>query len=79
MKHPIKHLGFPEAAVETIAEFRQIVGQIFSTGAVMDAPATAFDILQSKGTNRLYNFNIYSFILILFQDTVAKVYSFFSP
>jgi len=28
MKHPVKHLRFPEAAVETVAEFRQVAGQM---------------------------------------------------
>ena len=44
MKHPIKHLRFPEAAVETVAKFRQVTGQMFGTDAVMDAPDVAFHI-----------------------------------
>ncbi len=44
MKHPIKHLRFPEAAVETVAKFRQVAGQMFGTDAMMDAPDIAFHI-----------------------------------
>jgi hypothetical protein len=29
MKHPVKHLRFPKAAVETVAKFRQVAGQMF--------------------------------------------------
>ena len=44
MKHAVKHLRFPEAAVEPIAEFPQVAGQMFGTDAVVDAPNIAFDI-----------------------------------
>ena len=44
MKHPIKHLRFPEAAVETVAKFRQVTGQMFGTDAMMDAPDIAFHV-----------------------------------
>ena len=44
MKHPIKHLRFPKAAVETVAKFRQIAGQMFGTDAMVDTPDIAFDI-----------------------------------
>ena len=44
MKHSVKHLRFPEAAVETVAEFRQITAQMLGADAVMDTPDVAFDI-----------------------------------
>jgi len=44
MKHPVKHLRFPEAAVETVAEFRQITGQMLGADAMVDTPNIAFDI-----------------------------------
>jgi len=44
MKHAVKHLRLPEAAVETVAEFRQVAGQMFGTDAMVDAPDIAFDI-----------------------------------
>ena len=44
MKHPVKHLRFPKAAVETVAKFRQIAGQMFGTDAMVDTPDIAFDI-----------------------------------
>ena len=44
MKHPVKHLRFPETAIETVAEFRQVSGQVLGTDAVMDAPDIAFNI-----------------------------------
>jgi hypothetical protein len=31
MKHAVKHLQFPEVAVETVAEFRQVTEQMFGT------------------------------------------------
>ena len=44
MKHPVKHFRFPKAAVETVAKFRQIAGQMFGTDAMVDTPDIAFDI-----------------------------------
>jgi hypothetical protein len=44
IKHLVKHLRFPEAAVETVAKFRQVTGQMFGTDVVMDAPDIAFHI-----------------------------------
>ena len=44
MKHPIKHLRFPKAAVEKVAKFRQVTGQVFNTDAMMDAPDIAFHV-----------------------------------
>ena len=44
MKHAVEHLGFPEAAVEPVAEFSQVAGQVLGADAVMDAPDIAFDI-----------------------------------
>ena len=44
MKHPVKHWRFPEAAVETVAKFRQVTGQMFGTDAMMDAPDIAFHV-----------------------------------
>ena len=44
MKHPVKHLRFPKTAVETVAKFRQVTGQILGADAMMDTPDNAFDI-----------------------------------
>ena len=44
MKHAIKHLRFTKAAVETVAELRQVTGQMFGIDAMMDAPDIAFNI-----------------------------------
>ena len=44
MNHPVEHLRFPEAAVEPVAKFPQVAGQMFGTDAVVDAPNIAFDI-----------------------------------
>ena len=44
MKHPVKHLRFPKAAVETVAKFRQVAGQMLGADAMVDAPDIAFDI-----------------------------------
>ncbi len=44
MKHPIKHLRLPEAAVETVAKFRQVSGQMFGTDPMMDAPDISFHV-----------------------------------
>ena len=38
MKHPVKHLWFPEATVETVAEFRQVAGEMLGADSVMDTP-----------------------------------------
>jgi hypothetical protein len=34
MKHPVKHLGFPEAAIEPVAKFSQITEQMLGAGAI---------------------------------------------
>ena len=44
MKHAVKHLRFPEAAVETVAEFRQVAGQMLGADAMVDTPDIAFHI-----------------------------------
>jgi hypothetical protein len=44
MKHLVEHLWFPKAAVETIAEFRQIARQTFGADTMVDTPNIAFDI-----------------------------------
>ena len=44
MKYAVKHLRFPEAAVETVAEFRQVAGQMLGADAMVDTPDIAFDI-----------------------------------
>ena len=44
MKHAVKHLRFPEAAVETVAEFRQVAGQMLGADAMVDTPDIAFPI-----------------------------------
>jgi hypothetical protein len=44
MKHAVKHLRFPKAAVETVAEFRQVARQMFGTDAMVNAPDIAFNI-----------------------------------
>ena len=44
MKHAVKHLGFPETAVETVAEFRQISGQMLGADAVVNTPDIALYI-----------------------------------
>jgi hypothetical protein len=44
MKHPVKHLRFPKAAVETVAEFCQVTGQMLGADAVVDTPDIAFNI-----------------------------------
>jgi hypothetical protein len=44
MKHPVKHLRFPKAAVETVAEFHQVVGQMLGADAMMNTPDIAFNI-----------------------------------
>jgi hypothetical protein len=44
MNYPVKHLWFPKAAIEPVAEFPQVAGQMFGTDAMMDAPDIAFDI-----------------------------------
>lgn len=44
MKHAVKHLRLREAAVETVAEFRQVAGQMLGTDAMVDAPDIAFYI-----------------------------------
>ena len=38
MKHSVKHLRFPETAVETVAEFRQVAGQMLGADAMVDTP-----------------------------------------
>ena len=44
MKHAVKHLWFPEAAIETIAESRQAARQMLGTDAMVDAQDIAFCI-----------------------------------
>jgi hypothetical protein len=44
MKHPVKHLRFPKAAVETVAEFRQVARQMLRADAMVDTPDVAFSI-----------------------------------
>ncbi len=44
MNHPVEHLRLPKAAVEPVAKFPQVAGQMFGTYAVVDAPNIAFDI-----------------------------------
>ena len=44
MKHAVKHLRLPKTAVEPVAEFRQVAGQMFGADAMVDAPDIAFDI-----------------------------------
>ena len=44
MKYAVKHLRFPEAAVETVAEFRQVAWQMLGADAMVDAPDIAFHI-----------------------------------
>ncbi len=44
MKHAGKHLRFPEAAVEAVAELRQIAGQMLGADAMVDAPDIALHI-----------------------------------
>ena len=44
MKYPVEHLWFPKAAVETVAKFRQVAGQMLGADAVVDTPDIAFDI-----------------------------------
>ena len=44
MKHPVKHLRFPKVAVETVAEFRQVAGQMLGADAMVDAPDIALNI-----------------------------------
>jgi len=44
MKHPVKHLRFPEAAVETAAKFCQVAGQMLGADAMVDTPDIAFNI-----------------------------------
>jgi len=44
MKHPVKHLRFPEATVEAVTEFRQVPGQVLWTDAMVDAPDVTFNI-----------------------------------
>ena len=44
MQHPVKYLRFPEAAVETVAELRQVTVQVFGTDAMVDAPDISFHI-----------------------------------
>jgi hypothetical protein len=44
MKHPVKNLRFPKAAVETVAELRHVTRQMLGTDAMMDASDIAFNI-----------------------------------
>jgi hypothetical protein len=44
MKHLVKDLRFPKATIETVAEFRQVTGQMLLADAVMVIANIAFDI-----------------------------------
>jgi hypothetical protein len=44
MKHSVKHLWFPKAAVETVAEFLSVAGKMFGADAMMDTPDIALYI-----------------------------------
>jgi hypothetical protein len=44
VKHPVEHLRFQEAAVEAVAEFRQVAGQMLVADAVVDTTDIALDI-----------------------------------
>jgi hypothetical protein len=44
MKHPVKHLRFPESTVEAVTEFRQVTGQVLWTDAMMHTTNIALDI-----------------------------------
>ncbi len=44
MKHPVKHLRFPKAAVEPVAKFSQITGQMLGANAVLDTSDIPFNI-----------------------------------
>ena len=44
MKHAVKHLGFPKPTVKTVAEFRQVAGQMLGADAVVDTPDVTFNI-----------------------------------
>ena len=44
MQHAVEHLRFPETAVETVAEFCQVAGQMLGADAVVDTPDIALDI-----------------------------------
>ena len=44
MKHPVKHLRFPESTVEAVTEFRQVTGQVLWADAMMHTTNIAFDI-----------------------------------
>ena len=60
MKHPVKHLRLPEAAVEAVAEFRQVTGQVLWGDDMMDTANIAFDISvqgmdPGQGLRRLFS------------------------
>jgi hypothetical protein len=44
MKHTVKNLRFPKAAVKTVAKFRQVAGQMLGADAMVDTPDIAFNI-----------------------------------
>jgi hypothetical protein len=44
MNHPVEHLRFPESAVESVAKFRQVAGQMLGTDAMMNTTDIAFNI-----------------------------------
>jgi hypothetical protein len=44
MKHSVKHLRFPKAAVKKVAEFRQVAWRMLGTDAMMATPDIAFNI-----------------------------------
>ena len=37
MQHPVKHLRFIKAAVETVAGFRRVTGQMLGADPMVDA------------------------------------------
>ncbi len=44
MEHPVKHLRLPKAAVETVAKFCQVTGQMLGAETMVGAPDIAFNI-----------------------------------
>ena len=44
MKHPVKHLRLPEAAVETVAKFRRVAWHMLGTDVMINTPDIAFNI-----------------------------------
>ena len=44
MQHPVKHLRFIKAAVETVAGFRRVTGQMLGADPMVDASDISFNI-----------------------------------